>query len=160
MYCLRQGEKGIQELESLRGDSNIPNLRDRARLLVALKIVDNNPQLAIELVRRCEDADNRGQALGLLTVELAKHDRDTAWQMIDEALAIHRNRDSYGRWVNYGGAGPFAAALAWHAHQAGYPDMESVVWQAVAACRAHGRQSGQERLHATIRPDESSSDDS
>ena len=143
-------KKSLAEIEKLSGDSNAPNIRDRARYRAAFQLIETDPELAIELVYQCEESDNRAQALGRLAVEVAKTDKAKACKMIDDALTIHRGDSSTGRgWSNFGGAGPFVAALAYQANSIGYPDMESVVWQVRAACRANGKK-GQERVSATI----------
>lgn len=144
-------EKTIREIDALTGDSNAPNIRDKARYRAAYLLVETNPDLAIKLVRQCEDNGNRAQALGRLAVRVAEFDKPQAWEMIDSALAIHRaNPNSYRSWSNFGGAGPFAAAFAYHAKQVDYPDMESVIWHVRAACRANAER-GQDRLSATIK---------
>ena len=143
-------EKSLAEIENLSGDSNAPNIRDRARYRAAYSLLESDPELAIKLVYKCEEPNNRAQALGRLSVEIAKTDQAKAWKMIDDALAIHRGDSNMGRgWSNYGGAGPFVAAIAYQANSIGYPDMESVVWHVRAACRANSER-GQERMSATI----------
>lgn len=144
-------DKALAELNALKGDSNTPNIRDRARARVALMLVDQDPAKAVEVVRSCSEPDNRAQAIGWLCVPLAVRDKQAAWDLIDEALAIHRAReDAYRSWSNFGGAGPPAARLAQQALRAGYPDMESVIWHVRAACRARG-EPGMERLRATVK---------
>ena len=140
-------EKSLAEIEKLTGDSNAPNIRDRSRYRAAYALVESNPTLAIKLVYKCEESDNRAQALGRLAVEVAKTDQSQAWKMIDDALAIYR-RDFISD-SNSGRASTFVAAIAYQAHSIGYPDMESVVWHVRAACRANGEK-GQGRLSATI----------
>ena len=143
-------EKSLAEIEKLSGDNNAPNIRDRARYRAAYLLIEEDLDLAIKLVYECEESVNRAQALGRLAVEVAKTDQSKAWKMIDDAMAIYRGNSDVARsWVNYGGAGPFVAAIAYQAKSIGYPDMEGVVWQVVAACRANGVK-GQQRMSATI----------
>ncbi|MEZ6061256.1 MAG: hypothetical protein R3C19_12900 [Planctomycetaceae bacterium] len=145
-------DRSIRDVESLQGDGNAPNIRNRARLRIARQLIGTDLDQAIRLVRQCEEPDNRAQALGCLAVEVARLDQPLAWTLIDEALAIHRaEENAYSGWSNYGEGGPFAAALAFQAKQAGYPDLESVVWHVRFAARAKGSvNSGQQRLQATI----------
>ncbi|QDU89822.1 Cna protein B-type domain protein [Pirellulimonas nuda] len=145
-------DAAIAALESLKGDANAVTSRDRGRLKIAMQIVATDTAGAAALVRRCEDAGNRAQALGYLAVEVAPVDQQLAWTLIDEALAIHRGSpDAYQGYINYGQAGPFAGLLAYQASLVGYPDMESVVWHVMAAARAQGRSvRGQARLQVTI----------
>ncbi|WP_145944484.1 hypothetical protein [Fuerstiella marisgermanici] len=65
---------------------------------------------------------------------------------------MHRRaNDAFTSWTNYGGGGPFAAALACQAKQVDYPDMESVIWHVRLACRVKGRvTSAQDRLKSAI----------
>ncbi len=143
--------KALERLEKLQGDSNTPDIRDKGKARIALMVVDKDPDKAIEIVRSCEEDSNRGQAIGWLCVPLSKKDKQKAWNLIDEALAIHRSeRDAYMSWSNFGGAGPPAARLAQQAMQAGYPDMESVVWHVRAACRVWPEQ-GMARLETVIK---------
>ncbi|MFK7817089.1 MAG: hypothetical protein AB8G99_00095, partial [Planctomycetaceae bacterium] len=143
--------KALARLNALEGDSNTPNIRDKARARIAMMVVGENPDKAIEIVRACTEPDNRAQAIGWLCIPIAKHDKQKAWDLIEEALAIHRQEDdAYRSWSNFGGAGPPAARLAHQALQAGYPDMESVVWHVRAACRARSQQ-GMQRLDSTIK---------
>ncbi len=145
-------DTAIRTVEALKGDSNAPAIRDRARLRIALELVDKDMDRAIQLVRQCEQPGNLAQALGQLAVRVAEMDKQRAWTLIDQALAIHRGEENaYQSWSNFGEGGPFAAALAYQAGQTGYPDMESVIWHVRAACRAKGNvTSGQQRLQATI----------
>ena len=144
-------EKTIREIDELTGDSNAPNIRDKARYRAACLLLDDHPDVAIKLVHQCEEDDNRSQALGRLAVRVAEFDQPQAWKMIDAALTVHRDHPSaFDSWSNYGGGGVFAAALTCQAQQVDYPDMESVIWQVRAACRATSDQ-GQERLSATVK---------
>ena len=143
-------QKSLAEIEKLGGNANARNIRDRARYRAAYLLVAEEPDLAVKLIYQCEASDNRAQALGRLAVEIGKTDQAKAWKMIDDALVIYRgNPDVASSWSNYGGAGPFVAAIAYQAKSIGYPDMESVVWQVVAACRANG-EIDQQRIAATI----------
>ena len=140
--------KSLAEIEKLSGDGNVQNNLDRARYRAAYSLVTEDPDLAIELIYQCQNSFNRGQALGRLAVEIAKTDQAKAWKMIDDALVIYRGRSDAGRgWAH--AAGPHVAALAYQANSIGYPDMQSVVWHAVAACRANDM-TGQDRLSSTI----------
>lgn len=145
-------DKAIAEVNALTGDGNAPNIRDRHRLLIAMRLVRKDIDRAIELVHSCEEPGNRAQALGWLAVPVAKIDRPRAWKLIDEALAVHRgNNNAYESWSNFGAAGPFAAALAVQAQATDYPDMESVIWHVRAACRSRGAVTEvQRRLRSTI----------
>ena len=138
-------------LDELKGDRDSRNYRDRTRLRISLEFVADDLDTAIQLVQSSEQPSNRAQALGWLAVKVAAIDKKKAWKLIDEALAVHRDaNDAYQGWSNYGGGGPFAAALAYQAHLTGYPDMESVVLHVLAGCRAKGSTKGQDRLVATI----------
>ena len=145
-------DKAIARLDALQGDSNTPNIRDKAKARIAKMIVADDPDKAIEIVRSCREDDNRAQAIAQIIVPLSKLGRKTdAWKLVDEVLEIHRaETDAFMSWSNYGGGGPFAAAFALRARQAGYPDMESVVWHVRAAARAKSSDKGMERLRATI----------
>ena len=143
-------QKSLAEIEKLGGDGNASNIRDRARYRAAYSLVTEEPDLAVKLVYQCEESNNRAQALGRLAVEIAKNDQAKAWKMIDDALAIHRSNPNVATgWSNYGGAGPFVAAIAYQAKSIGYPDMDSAVWQVIAACRANN-EIGQQRIAATV----------
>jgi hypothetical protein len=142
-------EKSLTAIADLRGDGNAPNIRDRTRFRAALMLVDKEPQTAIDLAYQCEVKGNRSQALARLAVRVAEFDRPKSWEMIEDAIGIYRERDTHRGWSNYGGAGPFAAAVAYQANLVEYPDMQSVIWHVLAACRA-GSEKAQERLSTTI----------
>ena len=145
-------DRSIAEIESLKTESGTQRTRDQLRLKIALAIVDTDMKRAIELVQQCEETDNRAQALGYLAVAVGKQDKPQAWKLIDQVLEIHRSsQDAFQSWTNYGGGGPFAAALAWQARQLEYPDMESVIWHVRLACRTKGdTTSAQQRLSSAI----------
>jgi len=142
-------EKSLSVIANLKGDSNAPNIRDKSRMRAALMLIDTDPNMAIKLVYQCEEPDSRSQALARLAVRVADFDRPKAWEMIDDAISVFRDPSAHQTWLNYGGAGPFAAALAYQAKLVEYPDMKSVVWNAIAACRDKS-QEVQARTAATI----------
>lgn len=146
-------DKAIEVVESITGDVNASTVRDRSRLKIAMELAPTDVDKAVALVQQCERPAHRAQALGHVAVRVAEVDKERAWDLIDEALAIHRSdENAFQSWTNYGEGGPFAALLAYQAKQADYPDMESVVWHALAAGRAIGDvTSGQHRLKATIK---------
>ena len=145
----QDSEKSLAAIANLKGDSNAPNIRDKTRFRAALMLVDKDPETAIDLVYQCEDKGNRSQALARLAVRVADFDRPKSWEMIEEAIGVYRKRDAHRGWWGNGGDGPFAAAVAYQANLVEYPDMESVIWHVLAACRS-GREKAQERLSATI----------
>ena len=142
-------EKSLATIEQLKGDSNAINIRDKTRFRAALRLIDTNPDLAIELVYKCEDKGNRSQALARLAVRVAEFDRPKSWKMIEDAIGNYTLGLQFSPWSNYGGHGPFAAAIAYQAKLVEYPDMESVIWHVLAACRS-GSDKGQERMMTTI----------
>lgn len=144
-------DKALRTLEALKRDSNTPNIRDKAKTCIALMLVTKDPDKAIQIVRSCTEDANRAQAIGWLCGPVSRTDKHKAWQLIDEALEIHRGRrNAYRSWSNFGGAGPPAARLAHQAMGAGYPDMESIFWHVRAACRAR-TEPGMQRLTATVK---------
>ena len=144
-------EKAIQEIDEIAGDRGAADIRDKARYRAACLLLADHPDVAIKLVYQCEKDNNRAQALGRLAVGVAEFDQPQAWEMIDEAFAIHRrNPDSFYTWRDFGGSGVLAAVLAYHAKQASYPDMESVIWRVRAACRSTMTY-GEERVSSTIK---------
>ena len=142
-------ERSLATIEQLKGDSNAINIRDKTRFRAALRLIDTNPDLAIELVYKCEDKGNRSQALARLAVRVAEFDRPKSWEMIEDAIGIYALERQQFSWSNYGGPGPFAAAIAYQANLVEYPDMESVIWHVLAACRS-GSDTGQNRMMTTI----------
>ena len=142
-------EKSLALISQLKGDGNAQNIRDKTRLRAALMLVDKDPETAIDLVYQCEDAGNRSQALGRLAVRVSEFDRPKSWKMIEDAIGIYKLPNQQRSWSNYGGAGPFAAAIAHQAKLVEYPDMKSVIWHVLNACRG-GSEKRQDRLDSTI----------
>ena len=140
-------DKAIAEIENLEGDSNAPNIRDRTRYRIAYRIVRDHPDRAVKLVYACEEDDNRAQALGRLAVEIAKTDKEQARQMISNAMNLISKPGLHTGYT--GGAGPFAAAIAYQAKLVDHPDLNSLVWQVKATSRG-SCEKGQRRLYATI----------
>ena len=144
-------EKAIREIDELTDTGYASDIRDKARYRAACLLLADHPDVAIKLVYQCEEDNNRAQALGRLAVGVAEFDQPQAWKMIDEAFAIHRrNPDAFYTWRDFDGSGVLAAVLAYHAKQASYPDMESVIWRVRAACRATMTY-GEERVSSTIK---------
>ena len=142
-------EKSLAAISSLKGDLNAKNIRDKTRFRAALRLINRDPETAISLAYQCEDAGNRSQALGRLAVRVAEFDRPKSWQMIEDAIGIFREPNNHSGWSYSGGDGPFAAAVAYQAMLVEYPDMNSIVWHVLAACRGISR-NGQEQLRVTI----------
>lgn len=149
-------DRSLKIIGELKGDNNTPSIRDRGRLNVVLARVGRDIEFSKRAIQQFERDDNRSEALGILGARMAEIDRQRSWQLIESAFGVHRHRpvDTFASWTNYGGGGPFAARLAWQAQQTGYPDMESVVWQVLAACRSitvQGSRPGEpDRVRATI----------
>jgi len=69
--------------------------------------------------------------------------------MIDAAVSVFPESIADSRWLNYGGAGPVAAAIAYQAKLIEYPDMQSIIWQVIASCRS-GSEDTRDRISTTI----------
>ncbi len=142
-------EKSLALIDQLKGDSNAKNIRDKTRYRAAVRLVETAPEVAIDLVYQCEGEEGRSQALGRLAVRVAEFDRPRSWQMIEDAIDVFKRPHRHSSWSYYGGHGVFAAAVAYQAKLVEYPDMESIVWHVVSACRS-GSDKGQQRIANTV----------
>jgi uncharacterized GH25 family protein len=146
-------DRALAALAQSHKEIDHPSYRDRLRIRIARvvarkAVTPEEAARAVQVVRESEEPNGKALGLAWLATDIARHDRELAWKMIDEALAMHRGgeRELFRSYVNYGGIGPFAAHLAYQAKQVGYPDMESVVWQVLAAWHVR-RDFGERQYH-------------
>ncbi|MEX2117972.1 MAG: M56 family metallopeptidase [Pirellulales bacterium] len=110
---------------------------NRVKMRIAYALARVRPAEAVAIVEGIEgrgSAKTKAEAFGWLAVGVKPSDPQLAWSLIDRSLEIHRNQqEEFSGWSNYGGPSTFAAHVACQAHQVGYPDMQAVVYQVMAA---------------------------
>jgi len=96
-----------------------------ARMLVALRIADKQPDEAEKLVDTIKEQVYRIMGFSKLAVAVSQHDNTRAYRLIDKAVAeFEKHANEFRGWS---GKAPFAAMLVLDAQQAGYPVMEKLV---------------------------------
>jgi len=127
----------LEKAESVMKDLD-PWYLQRARMRLAYRIAAARPADAVRLIEKPSqrdygnEEDMKAVALGWLATAIAPRDPAMACSLVDRAFDIYLKPQerSYG---NFGGRAAGVALLAVQARQIGYPDMESVVWRALAA---------------------------
>jgi hypothetical protein len=132
----------VQQAESLLKDVGSSYAR-QARWRLAYRIAAARPAEAVALIEKAPvetapaergygiDEDTRAIAFGWLATQIAPSDATLAHRLIDRAFATYLLPDvQVDRFCGARAVQP--ALLAVQAQQAGYPDMESVVWRVLA----------------------------
>jgi hypothetical protein len=115
-----------------------PFYAERARIRLACRLAAKDPAGAVRYVEnmprsQCRRGEEpKAQAFGLLAAAIGPRDKTLACSLIDRAFAIYLAPSDERMAGGRGGISAQAAILAVQAGQIGYPDMESVVYRALA----------------------------
>lgn len=126
---LDKAESMLKEVESFYAN--------RARVLLAYRLAADRPQVALRVAEKINsdgyNIDPKAYAYGWMAVAVAPRDKKLAWSLIDKAMAAYSDPGADSRrYLSDGGNPGQAALLAMLAQRTGYPDLERLVWQALA----------------------------
>ena len=132
-------DRALKLVDKLSKDSTSAN---NVKMKIAYHLALKDPKKGIAIAEQINDGHGRvkvkADAFGWLARAIAPQDQQLANSLIDRTLSIYREQPEVFRsWSNYGGRGLLAARLTAHADAIGYPDMHSVMHQALA-CRPIG----------------------
>ena len=128
-------EKALKLVETVDRESSMPQT---LRTGIAFAMAPEHPDEAIRIVEGMKQGysseKHQAEAFGWLAVAIAPKDKAKANALIERALALPIDKpEPFGSYTYFGGALASSAGIALNARKIGYPDMESVVNQVMAA---------------------------
>ncbi len=128
-------DRALALVASLDSSTSLPQT---LKTEVAYAIAPTQPDKAVTIVDGMTEGQgslkHQAEALGWLAVAIAPRDRSRACKLIDRALALPIDRpQEFGSYVYFGGALASSAGIALNARRIGYPDMNAVLMQVMAA---------------------------
>jgi protocatechuate 3,4-dioxygenase beta subunit len=110
---------------------------NQARVRVACRIAAKRPAEAVKIVEKLSsrgygrDDEEKAKAYGWMASNIASTDQKLAHELVDRAMTLYLKSSDYGL-NSYGGRPAQAAVLTVTAQKIGYPDMQSLIYRAMA----------------------------
>ena len=128
-------QKALELVDTLETNGSTPQT---LKTEIAYAITPTRPDEAIRIVdgmKKGHGAEkHQAEAFGWLAVAIAPTDKARAFALIERALAMPIDKTApFGSYTYFGGALASSAGIALNARKIGYPDMEGVLMQVMAA---------------------------